>query len=61
LGKYEISIQSVHQKGRKTRGPVPIVMLTHKAREADVKKALSEIAAQREVCDKPMLIRIEEN
>ena len=61
LGKYKISIQSVHQKGRKTKGPVPIVMLTHKAREKDVKKALYEISAQKEVCDKPILIRIEEN
>ncbi len=36
LGKYSISIQSVHQKGRKTDGAVPLVMLTHLAREAYV-------------------------
>ncbi|MEJ2169057.1 MAG: homoserine dehydrogenase [Desulfobacterales bacterium] len=34
LGKYDISIQSVHQKGRKTNGSVPVVMLTHLVREA---------------------------
>jgi homoserine dehydrogenase len=60
LGKYTISLKSVHQKGRKTNGSVPIVMLTHKAREADVKKALSEIEALDVVDGQPTLIRIED-
>jgi homoserine dehydrogenase len=60
LGDYEISIKSVHQKGRKTKGSVPIVMLTHLAKEADVKKALSEIFNLDVVSDKPVLIRIED-
>ncbi len=60
LGNYEISIQSVHQKGRKIKGSVPIVMLTHTAKEADVQKALSEIFHLDVVSDKPVLIRIEE-
>ena len=59
LGKYGISIKSVHQKGRKSEGSVPIVMLTHLAREADVKKALSEIASLEIVSDRSVLIRIE--
>ena len=59
LGKYDISIQSVHQKGRKTNGSVPVVMLSHLVREADVKQALSEIGALDVVSDKPVLIRIE--
>ncbi len=59
LGKYNISIKSVHQKGRKSEGSVPIVMLTHLAREADVKKALSEIASLEIVSDRSVLIRIE--
>jgi homoserine dehydrogenase len=59
LGKYDISIQSVHQKGRKTNGSVPVVMLSHLAREADVKQALSEISALDVVSDEPILIRIE--
>jgi len=42
LGDYDISIKSVHQKGRKTKGAVPIVMLTHIAREADVQDALCQ-------------------
>ncbi|MBU1162699.1 MAG: homoserine dehydrogenase [Proteobacteria bacterium] len=60
LGDHGISIKSVHQKGRKSEGSVPIVMLTYLAREADVKKALSEIAALDIVSDKSVLIRIED-
>ncbi len=60
LGDHGISIRSVHQKGRKSEGPVPIVMLTHRAREADVKKALGEIAHLDIVSDQPTLIRIED-
>ncbi|MFC1856709.1 homoserine dehydrogenase [Thermodesulfobacteriota bacterium] len=60
LGKYAISIKSVHQKGRKINGSVPIVMLTHLAKESDVKKALSEIVALDVVTATPVLIRIED-
>jgi len=60
LGKYDISIQSVHQKGRKTNGSVPVVMLSHRVRESDVKKALGEISALEVVKDEPVLIRIED-
>lgn len=60
LGKNEISIKSVHQKGRKTNGSVPLVMLTHRAKEADVSKALSEINSLDVVSDRPVLIRIED-
>ena len=60
LGKHAISLQSVHQKGRKTNGTVPLVMLSHLAREADVKKALKEICALEVVSDEPVLIRIED-
>ena len=60
LGDYDISIKSVHQKGRKTKGSVPIVMLTHLAKEADVQNALSEIFNLDVVSDRPVLIRIED-
>jgi homoserine dehydrogenase len=59
LGDFDISIKSVHQKGRKTKGSVPIVMLTHLAKEADVQKALFEIMNLDVVNAKPVLIRIE--
>lgn len=60
LGNNGISIKSVHQKGRKTKGSVPIVILTHLAKEADVKKALSEIASLDIISDNPVLIRVED-
>jgi homoserine dehydrogenase len=60
LGAHGISIQSVHQKGRKTDGAVPVVMLSHRAREADVRQALTEINALDVTAAKPMLIRIED-
>ena len=60
LGDFEISLKSVHQKGRKTKGSVPIVMLTHIAREADIQKALTQITALDVVSDRPILIRIED-
>ena len=59
LGKYNISLQSVHQKGRKTNGSVPLVMLSHRAKEIDVKRALAEISDLNVVSDEPVLIRIE--
>jgi len=61
LGKYNISIRSVHQKGRKTNGSVPLVMLTHRAQEIDVKRALAEISDLNVVSDEPVLIRIEDD
>lgn len=60
LGQYGISIKSVHQKGRQTKGSVPIVMLTHEAREANVKKALAEMNYLDVVSEPPVLIRIED-
>ncbi|MGB5985440.1 MAG: homoserine dehydrogenase [Desulfobacterales bacterium] len=60
LGEENISIQSVQQTGRKTNGSVPIVMLTHLAREANVRRALGRIDRLEVVSDAPVLIRIEE-
>lgn len=60
LGNNSISIKSVHQKGRKTKGSVPIVILTHLAKEADVKKALSQISSLDIISDTPVLIRVED-
>jgi hypothetical protein len=36
-------------------------MLTHRAKEADVKQALAEIRNLNVVSDEPVLIRIEDN
>lgn len=61
LGDYGISIQSVHQKGRKTTGSVPIVMLTHRAKEADINSALTKIDSLDVITGRPVVIRIEDN
>jgi len=58
LGKHNISISSVIQKGRKLDGAVPIVMTTHKSKESDVQAALREINKLDIVCEDMMLIRI---
>ena len=61
LGQYAISIRSVQQQGRKTNGAVPVVMLTHRAREADVRRALETIETLAVMAQRPVLIRIEDN
>ena len=61
LGKHGISLKSVNQKGRKTEGSVPVVMLSHLAREDDVQNALAEIRVLDVVSRAPMLIRIEDD
>lgn len=60
LGEHSISISSVIQKGRRVKGSVPIVMLTHEAQESDVMKALSLIDRLDVLTDKTMMIRVEE-
>ena len=60
LGSHDISIQSVQQKGRKTDGSVPVVMVSHLAKEADVQKAIAEINDLDMVGKKTVLIRIED-
>ena len=60
-GHHGISIQSVQQKGRKSNGAVPVVMLIHRVEEAHVKKAMDEIEKLEAVDDTPMVIRIEDD
>ena len=60
LGEHNISIKSVLQIERKLNGAVPLFMLTHLAREAEMKKALEKIVSLDVIVDKPVLIRIEE-
>ena len=61
LGDHGISLKSVIQQGRKSSGPVPVIMLTHRAREAEVSQALDKLSRLDIVSDHPMLIRIEDN
>ena len=59
LGKNGISIISVIQKGRRIKGSVPIVMMTHEAKEKNVHRALKEINRLGVILGKTMFIRVE--
>lgn len=59
FGEHNISIASVIQKGRSKAGAVPLVILTHKAREKDVLQALEKIDKLPVVSDKSVFIRVE--
>jgi len=59
LAQNEISISSVIQQGRKINGAVPIVMMTHEARERDVRRALRQIDRLRVILGKTVVLRVE--
>jgi len=61
LGRNQISIHSVMQRGRRIRGgAVPIFMFTHEARESNLQKALREMNRLSILRGKTMRIRIED-
>lgn len=61
LGKHNISIDSVVQRGREVRkGAVPLFMLTHEAKEFDLQKALKEASRLSCLREETMVIRIED-
>ncbi|WP_141267016.1 homoserine dehydrogenase [Thermodesulfovibrio sp. Kuro-1] len=59
FGQHNISIASVIQKGRSKAGAVPLVILTHKAKEKDVLEALEKIDKLPVVAAKSVFIRVE--
>jgi homoserine dehydrogenase len=60
LGKNGISIAAVIQKGREVKGAVPIVMITHEAREADARQAMREIDELPVISPPTIFYRIED-
>ncbi len=60
LGRHGISILSVLQKGR-GESAVPIFIVTHRARESNMRAALAEVDQLPDVLDRTRLIRIENN
>jgi homoserine dehydrogenase len=58
LGQHQISISSVLQKGR-GESAVPIFIVTHRARESDMRNALAEVDRLPDVLDRTRMIRIE--
>ena len=60
LGKHNISIASMIQKGKKGRS-VPIVLMTHEAKENDLLKAIKIIESKKNLTKaKTLFIRVEE-
>jgi homoserine dehydrogenase len=59
LGANDISIYSVIQKGREVDGSVPVVMLTHEAKERSVRRALAQVELLDVLTDRTITIRVE--
>jgi homoserine dehydrogenase len=59
LGRHDISIESVIQKGRGTENAVPIVVMTHEAVEKNLRSALAKIDKLDVISDKTVVIRVE--
>lgn len=59
FGESSISIASVTQK-EAAGASVPLVILTHEAREADMQTSLTRLRGLPEVVEKPVLLRIED-
>ena len=61
LGSHAVSIMSMVQEGREEVAAVPIVMMTHEARESDVRAALDAIDRLDVVQEPALSIRVEDN
>ena len=61
LGDHQIGIESVIQRHRDDKGEgVPLVMMTHRAQEKNIQEALEKIDSLDVICEKTVLIRVEE-
>lgn len=60
LGKHKVSISDVIQRERSVGKVVPLILLTHKAPEKDVRTAIRVIGRLPFVKGKPQVIRMEE-
>ncbi len=60
LGKNDISIESMIQSARMAGETVPIVIMTHEARESNIRRALDEIDSCDFITEHSKLIRIED-
>jgi homoserine dehydrogenase len=62
LGAFDVSIEQMLQQGREAQSeaPVQVVMLTHEAREANIRHALREIQMLTGIVEPSRALRIEE-
>ncbi len=60
LGEHSISIKSVIQQGRDLEGKgVPLIFMTHQAREESIQDALAKLKQTDVISEKPIVIRCE--
>ena len=59
LRDYNVSVESMLQRGRSPGEAVPLVLITHETRESAMTEALARIAALDSVVEQPTMIRIE--
>lgn len=59
LGEHEVSIEQMVQEGHQKDEPVSVVLLTHPAREGNLRAALTEIAKKKLLVEPARAIRIE--
>jgi len=59
LADQAISIESMLQRSRAPGEAVPVVFITHEAREAELTKALQAIVGAGVVTEQPCMIRME--
>ena len=59
LGKHNVSLESVLQKG-KGKNYVPLIVVTHRAHEAAIRQAIAEIEKLPDVVNVASCIRVEE-
>ena len=60
LGDKQISLSAIMQHESEPTKPVPVIIMTHLAKEGDVRQALAEIAQLDVVCEPPTCIRVAE-
>lgn len=61
LGEHKISISSVIQQERHKSGPVPVVIMTHHAKESDFNKSIEKIDRLKAIKHPTLRIRVEED
>jgi homoserine dehydrogenase len=60
FGRHGISLESVIQQGRSQASGVPIVLMTHKARERDIQASVDELNRLDVTCEPVHFIRVED-
>jgi len=60
LADHDIGIASVIQRGRRKKGAVPVILMTHQAPEREMAAALRKIARVAAVKERPFRLRVED-